>query len=89
VVVNTGGAHPGVIADGTAICFGELDAPRTKCQLRVRALDLALVRFSHEHEPWRPHVASTSGTTKRAGPPREGGEDSHSGSKPLSKHDAT
>ena len=43
-----------VPVDGdVAVWFGELDEPDTEGQLRIRALDPALVWLAHEHEPWR------------------------------------
>ena len=53
VVVETG-ARPVVICGDTAVCFAELDEPRTEGQRLVRALDPAEVWLSLEHEPWRP-----------------------------------
>src|SRR5207248_3994410 len=55
VVVETGG-RPVVVGGDVAVCFGELDEPRTEGQLRVRALEPELVWLAHEHEPWRPRT---------------------------------
>src|SRR5262245_19579352 len=55
VVVETGGRAV-VVGGGVAVWFGELDERQTEGQLRVRALDPALVWLAHEHEPWRPRT---------------------------------
>ena len=55
VVVETG-ERPVVVGGDVAVRLGELDDPRTEGQLRVRALDPALVWPAHEHEPWRPRL---------------------------------
>jgi N-acyl homoserine lactone hydrolase len=53
VVVETVG-RPVVVGGDVAVCFAELDEPRTEGQLRVRALEPGLVWLAHEHEAWRP-----------------------------------
>jgi len=55
VVVETGG-RPIVIGGDMAVFFAELDEPRTKGQLLVRAIDPEMVWLAHEHEPWRPRT---------------------------------
>ena len=55
VVVETDGQVV-VVGGDVAHGAGDLDEPRTEGQLRVRALDPALVWLAHEHEPWRPHT---------------------------------
>src|SRR6266508_2094740 len=55
VVVNTHlhfdetGGPPVVVGGAVAVRCGELDAPRTAGQLRVRALEPELVWLAHEH----------------------------------------
>jgi N-acyl homoserine lactone hydrolase len=56
VVIDTG-ARPVVVGGDVAVSFGELDEPQTEGQLRVRALDPALVWLAHQSEPWRPGTA--------------------------------
>ncbi len=53
VVIDTG-ARPIIAGGDVAVWFGELDEPHTEGQLRVRALDPALVWLTHVEEPWRP-----------------------------------
>jgi N-acyl homoserine lactone hydrolase len=56
VVIDTG-ARPVIVGGDVAVSLGELDEPQTEGQLRVRALEPALVWLAHEHEPWRPGAA--------------------------------
>jgi hypothetical protein len=49
-----------VICGDTAVSFRELDELRTEGQRLVGVLDPELFWLSHQHEPWRPQVASTS-----------------------------
>ncbi len=56
VVIETEG-RPVVVGGDVAVSHGELDAPSTDGQLRVRALDPELVWLAHEHEPWRAPAA--------------------------------
>ncbi len=53
VVVETGG-RPLIVGGDVAVWHGELDAPQTEGQRRVRALDPEAVWLAHEDEPWRP-----------------------------------
>jgi N-acyl homoserine lactone hydrolase len=53
VVVEMAGS-PVVVGGDVAVSLDELDEPGTEGQLRVRALDPAMVWLAHEHDPWRP-----------------------------------
>jgi N-acyl homoserine lactone hydrolase len=64
VVVETGG-RPVVVVGDVAATFGELDEPRTKGQLRVRALEPEPAWLAHAHEALRPRT--------ELGTPRIGG----------------
>ncbi|MEO8968136.1 MAG: MBL fold metallo-hydrolase, partial [Solirubrobacteraceae bacterium] len=55
VVIETG-ERPVVVGGDVAVRLGELDEPQTEGQLRVHALDPALVWLTHVDEPWRPHT---------------------------------
>ena len=52
VVLETGG-RPVIVGGDVAVWYGELDAPHSEGQLRVRALNPELVWLTHENEPWR------------------------------------
>lgn len=54
IVVIDGARGPAVIAGDTAVCFDDLDNPRTEGQSLVRSINPEMVWLSHEHHPWKP-----------------------------------